>query len=115
MQTIEINGVKFNDFGTNNYSCGMRLISLYPMPKGMVKDVLRGEYPNVYLNPSAPCTSEFFGVYGTSEQYKEFYENQRDSCIAAQLVERINWNFNHPQYREIKTEVENSYRDWWDK
>lgn len=30
MQTIIINNVEFNNFGANNYSCGMQLISCYP-------------------------------------------------------------------------------------
>ena len=33
METITINGVEFNDFGTNNYSEGMRLVTVYPMRK----------------------------------------------------------------------------------
>lgn len=115
MQTIEVNGIKFNDFGTNNYSCGMRLISLYPMPEGMVKDVLRGKYPNVYLNPSAPCNEEFFGVYGEPKDYIAFYNLQKNSQISSELLRRINWDFNHPQYREILSEIKENYKDWWDK
>ncbi len=115
METIIINGVEFNDFGTNNYSHGMRLVSVYPMPDGIVEDVLAGKYPGIYLNPSAPCSGEFFGVYGTQEQYNEFYTRQRNSQISSQLVSRINWDFNHPQYKEIKAEIEANYKDWWNK
>lgn len=67
MNTITINDVTFNDFGANNYSNGMHLVSAYPMPDNMIKDVLAGKYPGIYLNPSAPCNNEFFGVFGTPE------------------------------------------------
>ena len=113
METITINNVTFNDFGTNNYSEGMRLISVYPMPDGIVEDVLNGKYPNVYLNPSAPCDSEFFGVYGTPEQYKKLYHRQRKACIAQQVLEEIDWDFNNPQYEEINNRVNKEYKDWW--
>lgn len=113
MKIITINGVKFNDFGTNNYSEGMRLITVYPMPDNMIEDVLNGKYPNVYLNPSAPCDTEFFGVYGTSEQYEVFYSRQRKACIASRILEEIDWDFNDPNYEEVKARVENDYIDWW--
>lgn len=113
MKKILVNGVEFNDFGTNNFSMGMRLITVYPMPDGIVEDVLKGNYPGVFLNPSAPCDDEFFGVYGTLEQYKDFYSKQRKACIASQILKEINWDFNDPNYEEIKARVENNYKDWW--
>lgn len=113
METITINNVTFNDFGTNNYSEGMKLISVYPMPDNIVEDVLNGKYPNVYLNPSAPCDNEFFGVYGTPEQYKKLYHRQRKACIAQQVLEEIDWDFNNPQYEEINNRVNKEYKDWW--
>lgn len=113
METITINNTEFNNFGSNNYSCGMELVSLYPAPANIVKDVLEGKYPGLYLNPSAPCGSEFFGVYGTPEQYEEFYKRQRDSQISSQLLAKIGFNFDHPNYREIEAEVKANYKDWW--
>ena len=113
MEKIKINGVKFNDFGENTYSDGMRCISLYPMPEGMVEDVLAGKYPGVYLNPSAPCTKEFFGVYGTSEQYEQLYSHQKECCIAARVMKLINWDFSNPRYEEIAHQVKIEYKDWW--
>ena len=113
MEKITINGVEFNDFGTNNYSEGMRLITVYPMPENIVEDVLNGKYHNVYLNPSAPCENEFFGVYGTPEQYEKFYSRQCKACKAEMVLEEIDWDFNNPKYYEIKDKVEREYKDWW--
>lgn len=112
MNTITINGIEFNDLGTNNYSNGMRLVSIYPMPENIVADVLAGKYPDLYLNPSSPCDSEFYGVYGTPEQYKEFYNDQRKSQICNQIIRTI--DFDDPYYSEKVAEIESNYRDWWE-
>ena len=113
MEKIKLNGVEFNDFGKNDYSDGMRCISLYPMPEKMIEDVLAGKYPGVYLNPSAPCTSEFFGVYGTSEQYEQLYSHQKKCCIDARVMKLIDWDFSNPRFEEISHQVETEYKDWW--
>lgn len=114
MNKFIINGVTFTDFGANNYSNGMHLVSAYPMPDNMVQDVLAGKYPGIYLNPSAPCNGEFFGVLGTPEQYKEFYSRQRKAQISSQLIARIGFNFDDLHYHEIKAEIEANYKDWWE-
>lgn len=114
MDKFSINGVTFTDFGTNNYSDGMHLVSVYPMPDNIVQDVLTGKYPGIYLNPSAPCDNEFFGVFGTSEQYKKFYSHQRKAQIASQILEKINFDFDDPHYHEIKVKIETNYKDWWE-
>lgn len=113
MDKFTLNGITFNDFGTNNYSNGMHLISVYPMPDNIVQDVLAGKYPGVYLNPSAPCTEEFFGVFGTLEQYKEFYERQKSAQLSLQLLPKINSDWSN--YEEVRNEVEANYRDWWEQ
>lgn len=115
MEKLIVNGVEFNNFGTNKFSMGMQLITAYPMPDGIVEDVLKGNYPGIFLNPSAPCENEFFGVYGTPEQYKEFYNKQRKACISSQILEEIDWDFSDPRYEEIADRIKNDYRDWWDK
>ena len=114
MDKFSINGVTFTDFGANNYSEGMHLVSVYPMPDNIVQDVLTGKYPGIYLNPSAPCDNEFFGVFGTSEQYKKFYSRQRKAQIASQILEEINFDFDDPHYHEIKAEIETNYKDCWE-
>ena len=89
MKKITINGVIFNDFGTNNYSDGMCLITTEDHSV-TVERVLKGDFPGVYLNPSAPCTKEeFFGVYGTKEQYEKFYKNQREAQISKRRYHEI--------------------------
>lgn len=114
MNTITINGVTFVDFGSNNYSNGMHLVSCSTFPENIIEDVLNGKYPNLWLNPSAPCGSEFYGVYGTEEQYREFYSRQRKAQISSQLIARIGFNFDDPHYNEIKSEIEANYKDWWE-
>ena len=113
MNTIEINGTVFNNFGANNYSEGMELISIYPAPKNIVQDVLAGKYPGVYLNPSAKCDSTFYGVLGTPEQYEKFYNRQREAQMSPQILSKVNHDWSN--YAEVRAEVESQYKDWWEE
>ena len=120
MKKIQINGVEFNDFGTNNYSKGMHLISCYPMPKNIVQDVLAGKYTGVYLNPSAPCHEEFFGVFGTEEQYKEFKERQEEAQIASRIIDEAGGFYafqklSPDKYHKIETKIRSTYKNWWEE
>ena len=115
MKQITINGVVFNNFGSNNYSEGMELITLYPCYKGMVQDVLDGKYPGVYLNPSAPCGQEFYGVYGTEEQYKKLYKNQVEAQISKRMISKFGWS-DWPDLeitRAYEKKLYAEYKDWW--
>lgn len=120
MKKIQINGVEFNDFGVNNYSNGMHLISCYPMGLYMVQDVLSGKYPGVYLNPSAPCDcGEFFGVFGTEEQYKEFKKRQEEAQISSRIIDKAGGfdafqKLSLEKYHEIETEIRSTYKNWWE-
>ena len=126
MEKIKINGVIFNDFGANNYSDGMHCITAYPIEDmaQFVQDVLNGEYPGVFLNPSADCTgsSEFFGVWGTPEQYEVFVQHQRESQIACRVIaryggdvhefaRRVQWD--PEEHKRISAEESANYKDWW--
>lgn len=120
MEKIIINNVEFCNFGANNYSGGMELITCYPMPENMVEDVLQGKYPGVYLNPSAPCGEEFFGLLGTPEQYEEVYKKQRECQISKAAVAKAGGfaamrEMPHEEWRAIETQCENEYKDWWNK
>ena len=120
MGKIVINGVEFNDFGANNYSNGMRLVSCYPAPKDIVADVLAGKYPGLFLNPSAPCGSEFFGVYGTDEQYKDFKTRQYEAQIAGEVMRHFGgWDeYMHADYADTvvaEQQIRNSYKFWWER
>ena len=123
---MKINGVVFNDFGPNNYSDGMHCITAYPIENmdQFVKDVLAGEYPGVFLNPSANCksSSEFFGVWGTPEQYEVFVKHQRDSQIASRVIAHYGGdihefarraNYDPEEYELISKEETANYKDWW--
>lgn len=111
MDKFEINGVTFTDFGANNYSNGMHLITA---SADIVTDVLAGKYPGIHLNPSAPCHgSEFYGVFGTEEQYREFYNRQREAQLSSQIIPKVNTDWSN--YREVRAEVEANYKDWWEK
>lgn len=114
MNNLVINGVEFHNFGSNGYSYGMELITCYPMPKNLIQDVLDGKYEGVYLNPSAPCTSEFYGVYGTSEQYEQFYAAQKGAQISKALMNTIDiFKASYDEYRKAKEKIESAYKDWW--
>jgi len=122
MKTFKINGVIFNDFGANNYSDGMHLITAYPIEdmSQFVQDVLKGEYPGVFLNPSADCShnTEFFGVFGTKEQYEVLYKRQRDAQIASRVIFALGGpeamlTTGDDRFHQVKAQVTESYKDWW--
>lgn len=120
-----INGVKFYDFGPNNYTFGMHRVTSYPMPEGFVTDVLAGKFPGIFLNPSANLkgSHEFFGVWGTPEQYKKFREAQREAQIASRVIEAFGGfdrfidraNRDVELHRRITAEVTAAYKDWWEE
>lgn len=113
MDRICINGVWFVDFGSNNYSNGMHLITTGAAIT--VEDVLNGEFPNVWLNPSAPWNElEAFCVLGTKEQYAEFYKRQRDAQISKRLCEQGGFGLPIYAYRELRESIEEEYKDWWE-
>lgn len=113
MNKICINGVSFTDFDENNYSCGMHLITTDAAITP--KQVLDGEFPGVYLNPSAPWNKEeAFCVLGTKEQYAEFYERQRDAQISKRLCEQGGLGLSVHAYRELRDQIESEYKDWWE-
>lgn len=122
MKKFKINGVEFTDFGTNNYSDGMHCITAYPIEdmKQFCIDVLAGKYPGVFLNPSANCSgsTEFFGVYGTEEQYKTLYKRQRDAQIASRVIFALGGpeamlTTGDDRFHQVKAQVTESYKDWW--
>jgi hypothetical protein len=117
METICINGIEFCNFGPNNLSCGMSLISLYPTPENLVQRVLDGEFPGVYLNPSARCDSEFYGVFGTAEQYKEFHKRQKNAQIASRVVDKFGFDLDVPKdvWQAYEQGLRDTYKDWWEK
>lgn len=113
MNKICINGVFFADFGSNNYSNGMHLITTGAAIT--TEQVLKGEFPGVYLNPSAPWTNEeCFCVLGTPEQYKEFYQTQKDAQISKRLYQQGGLGLSITAYRELRNQIEEDYKDWWE-
>ena len=120
MEKFTINGIEFCDFGKNSYSCGMHLVSAYPVSENFFQDVLDGKYPGIFLNPSADCRGsiEFFGVWGTPEQYEEFYKKQRDACIASAVIKACGGpdrmrEMDTKEFRIIKDACTARYQDWW--
>lgn len=112
MEKTIINGVVFTNFGKNNYSCGMQLIST--TASITPQQVLNGELPGVYLNPSAPWNElDHFCVLGTPEQYAEFCKRQRDAQISKRLYEQGGLGLPVYAYRELRESIENEYKDWW--
>lgn len=80
------------------------------------QEVLSGKFPGVYLNPSAPWTEgEAFCVLGTPEQYKEFYECQRDAQISKRIINGGYLNAPISEYRAAKATIEKNYKDWWNE
>lgn len=116
MKIITIKDVDFTSFGSNNYSCGMEMITAWNY-SGLVEKVLKGEYPGVYLNPSAICNEDgFYGVYGTPEQYKEFYKSQKEAQIAKKMLEHFGFNssVSIEEWNSYEKELRTNYKDWWE-
>ena len=120
MEKINIAGYEFNNFGSNNYSNGMQLITSTDRPKEILEKVKLQEsgFEGVWLNPSAPCNGfEFYGLLGTEEQYKQVYQEQKEAQISKKMIEKFGWN-NWPD-REITDAYEDeliaNYKDWWEK
>lgn len=120
MLTINIEGYEFCNFGKNNYSNEMELITSTDRPSEILQKVKNKEpgFENIWLNPSAPCsTSEFFGFLGTEEQYKQVYRNQKKTQISKKMIDKFGWS-NWPS-REITEAYEcgllANYKDWWEQ
>ncbi len=113
MKKTIINGVAFTNFGENNYSCGMELITTDAAIT--VEQVLAEEFPGVYLNPSAPWNElDHFCVLGTKEQYAEFYKAQREAQISKRLIQQGGLGLSITAYRELRSQIEEDYKDWWE-
>lgn len=112
-----INGIEFYNYGSNNYSDGMELVTAYPCHEGMIQEVLDGKYPGVYLNPSAPCHEEFFGVFGTERQYRELYKHQVDCQISKKMINEFGYeDWPDPEItRAFEKKLREEYKDWWKK
>lgn len=125
MKQINMYGLDMTNFGANNYSGGMELIYCYRKEgdvMSIVKKVLNGEMYGVWLNPGAKCTPfEFYGLFGTQEQYKEVYTSQVDLCIAKEVVSRFGGIDNYLKssnedwevVRKVEQQIRGSYVDWW--
>ena len=118
MTKFELNGITFCNFGSNNYSHGMELITCYPMPDNMVQRVLNGEFHGVWLNPATPCDEEFYGFFGTKDQYKELYKRQRDGVISTRVIELLGGfdvmeTASKEQFDTAQHQAESEYKDWW--
>lgn len=120
MQIINIEGYEFCNFGKNNYSNGMELITSSDRPKEILQKVKNQEigFENIWLNPAANCSDfEFFGVLGTEEQYLQFYKAQKNAIIGSRMVEMFGLD-NWPPKRvtkAYKTKILDSYKDWWEE
>lgn len=116
MKTTVVNGVEFINFGKNNYTNGAELVYISEMPNGLVERILNGEFPDIHLNPSAPCGPEFFGVLCPEEVYVEFLESQR-ACVIAKRVLAITGfsNVELEVFQEAEDKVTAEYKDWWVK
>ena len=120
MEKIQISGIEFTSFGANNYSDGMELVTCSNPPKDLVDRVKQNKIHNgekfIFLNPSAQGNDfEFYGVYGTKEQYKKLYKHQRESQLAKKMVEKFGWgNWPKELAEQYRAQLEKEYKDWWE-
>jgi len=119
------------NFGTNNYSDGMSLVSSSNNAKELTELAKKGLLGNIWftskgavvkrvrLNPSAPCSDfEFFGVLGTDEQYEKLYQNQKNAVIGKAMCDKFgygHWNADPLTTTRYERDLRESYKDWWEK
>ncbi len=120
MKKTNIAGYEFNNFGSNNYSNGMELITSTDRPLEIIEKVKLQEpgFENIWFNPSAPCSEfEFFGLLGSQEEYEKTYKEQVDAQIGKSMCDKFGWR-NWPD-KEItdayEAELRKNYKDWWEK
>lgn len=119
MKKINIQGYEFCNFGDNNLTNEMELISSSDRPQEIFEKVKLQEpgFENIWFNPSAPCTkSEFFGLMGTEEQYAKVYKEQKEAAISKKMVEKFGWG-NWPDKAitdAYEEELRSNYKDWWE-
>ena len=119
MKKMNVNGVEFCNFGSNNYSYGMELISCSDIPDNFVQDVLAGKYPGVYLHPRMVVCDEFYGFFGTKDQYEKVYKRQKGVSISEDIdYYLVQWgtDLRHCEdleYRKARKLAEDNYEDWW--
>lgn len=117
MEKLIIDGFEFNDFGANNYSEGMRLISAEnseELMEAYKRGLSIGEC-QVFYNPSAPCTKhEFYGVFGLESDYQKFYKRQKEAQIAKKMLDKFgNRDVPIKEWQAAEKEITDAYKDWW--
>ena len=118
MEKINIQGYEFCNFGKNNYSNEMQLITSTDRPQEILEKVKFQEpgFENIWLNPSAPCSDfEFYGLLGSEEQYKKVYKTQKEAQISKKMIDKFGWD-NWPEKSITNAYKEGllaNYKDWW--
>ena len=118
MEKFNIGGYEFCNFGSNNYSNGMELITSTDRPLEIIEKVKLQELENIWFNPSAPSSDfEFFGFLGTKEQYEKTYKEQVNSQIAKEMCAKFGWsNWPSPEITDAyEKNIRENYKDWWEK
>lgn len=116
MKTIEIQGHKCTNFGSNNYSHGMEAVVFNP------KDLTAKEVaalPGVFLHPTCkPNSLEIFALLGTQEQFKKFYKSAVEQYASNKAIKE----FGMPEHSDRDTwgkihklieELEESFKPWY--
>ena len=118
MKKITINRIPADNYGTNNYSCGMEAI-IFDAKDIKIEDVVK--LPNVYLHPTHAANSlEIFAIRGTEEQYKKFYKDCK-SCECTNIAvkerggmpkidDRDGWDELGRRIEELEAE----FKPWYD-
>lgn len=83
MKITTIQGITANNFGSNNYSCGMEAIIFNPQDTTVEQVRI---LPGVFLHPTCePNSLGIFALLGTKEQFDEFYLR----CVKSEITKRV--------------------------
>ena len=115
MKKIEINGISADNYGSNNYSCGMEGIVF------STKDITVEQVkllPNVFLHPTVePNSYEIFALLGTKEQYEEFLKDAKESHCANKAFNELGHPRNDNEWNKLKSrikELEAEFKPWYE-
>jgi len=98
MEKIDINGHIAVNFGSNNYSHGVKAVIFNPATISVeqVKAL-----PSIYLHPTLkPNSLEIFALMGSDKQFEEFYKSAKETYCSQKAVEKFG---GIPQYDDKAT------------
>lgn len=112
MNKETINGIKYTNFGSNNYSRGLEAVTFDP------KDITPEEVaklPGFFLHPSElPNNYDIFALKGTFPQYLEFMKAVVDNKATTYAVNKLGYEpESWDEFKKIEQEFKDNFKPWF--